>query len=190
MLLQRYNSSRIGQARPAVVSVLTNYHEQTAEAQQRAYKEKHAAEQRAKEERIRREAREKAAREREEEMRTKKAKAEEERKAKREGGLWIETHSGKKSKGRKSGGAGPTNPLLSLPVPKTTAGAASRENKAMPGSGVVDRSPKKEKSVDLGGRAGTWGPKRILSRKENGGGVQGGSGALNGGGAANGGLKK
>lgn len=149
-------------------------------------KEHYAAEQRAKEARVRREAREKAAWEREEEMRTKQAKEEEERKARREGGLWIESGSGKKSKGRKGGGvAGLGNPLS--PVPMTPA-VVLRENRPMGGE---EQSPKKEKSVDLGGRAGTWGPKKILSRKDNDGGFHDANGTLPGsGGAGGGGLKK
>jgi len=113
-------------------------------------------------------------------MRTKRAKEEEERKAKREGGLWIESGSGKKSKGRKTGSAGLGHPLS--PVSKTAAGAP-RENRLIAGGGGGgggggDRSPRKDKSVDVGGRAGTWGPTKILSRKENGGGSQGASGGV------------
>ncbi|KAF2855890.1 hypothetical protein T440DRAFT_551209 [Plenodomus tracheiphilus IPT5] len=141
------------------------------EAQQRAVKEKQNLEQRLKEERVRREAREKAAREREEEMRIKRFKEEENLKAKKDGGMWIESGSGKKGKGRKSGGAGVRTPLS--PVSKMSGGG-SRENKAPGGSGM-DRSPKKG-DVDPGGRAGTWGPKKILSRKENGGLGHGGHG--------------
>ncbi|KAH9882258.1 hypothetical protein J1614_001430 [Plenodomus biglobosus] len=154
------------------------------EAQQRAVKEKHSYEQRLNEERVRREAREKAARERDEEMRIKRIKEEEERKAKKEGGMWIESGSGKKGKARKSGGAALGSPLS--PVSKTPGGGL-RENRA-PGGGA-EKSPKKG-SVDTGGRAGVWGPKKILSRKENGNGAHGLSGGVNGTFNGNGGPKK
>ncbi|KAI8942910.1 hypothetical protein NX059_000949 [Plenodomus lindquistii] len=169
---------------------------EAVEAHQRALKEKRDHEQRLKEERVRREAREKAAREREEESRIKQFKEEQERKAKKDGGLWIET---KKGKGKKSGGNNVGGNPLS-PVGKIVG----RENRAMGGAGVgagaADKSPKK--GVDPGGRAGTWGPKKILSRKENGGGAQafssgaigggggGGGGGGNGSTAGNGGVKK
>jgi hypothetical protein len=130
-----------------------------------ALREKHAAEQRAKEERIRREAREKAAREREEETRLKAMRDKEEERAKKEGGTWIETGSGKKAKGRKGNGAlgFPVLPHSAPPVLKTFVEREKKEN-----DGGMKMSPKKDgKSVDTGGRAGTWGPKKILSRKEN-----------------------
>ncbi|CBX94137.1 hypothetical protein IAQ61_004008 [Plenodomus lingam] len=171
------------------------------EARQLAAKEKQNYEQRLKEERVRREAREKAAREREEEMRLKKAKEEEERKAKKEGGMWIETGSGKKSRARKSGGGAVGNPLS--PVSNMSgSGGGLRENRP-PVGGDGDKNLGKT-SADAGGRAGTWGPKKILSRKENGGGAHGfgvgvhGNGNVNGNGngnststiAGNTGLKK
>jgi|TARA_R110002003_G_scaffold232_15_gene16848 flagellar biosynthesis GTPase FlhF len=134
------------------------------EARELAIREKQAAEQRAKEERIRREAREKAAREREEEARKKAIKQMEQERAKKEGGLWIETGSGKKQKGRKGGGqvsgAGfPTMPVSAPPVLKTFSGKDKKEN-----AGSLKMSP--NKGLETGGRAGTWGPKKILSRKE------------------------
>ena len=144
------------------------------EAKEKAIKEKQAAELKAKEERVRREAREKAIREREEELKLKREKEEEERKARKEGGLWIETGSGKKGKGRKGGGhVGLTTPVSAPPVLKTVTGLKDRK----------ENSPKKERSMDPGGRAGIWGPKKILSRKEN-------VGANAGGGDANGSTKK
>lgn len=130
-------------------------------------KEKKAAEQRAKEDRIRTEAREKAARERDEEAKRKKVREEEERKAKKEGGMWIETGSGKKGKSRKSGGGGsPVTPTMGA---KGMLGVKEKKENVR-----MERvSPKKERAGDGGGRAGTWGPKKILSRKENVGGVLG-----------------
>lgn len=136
------------------------------EARDRALREKVAAEQRAKEERIRREAREKAAREREDEARIKATKEREEERAKKEGGAWIETGSGKKQKGRKGASAGgfPMMAFSTPPVLKTLAAKDKKENET-----GAKMSPKREgKGVDMGGRAGSWGPKKILSRKENG----------------------
>ncbi|CAO2654979.1 Nn.00g117120.m01.CDS01 [Neocucurbitaria sp. VM-36] len=127
------------------------------EAKEKAIKEKQAAELKLKEERVRRQAKEKAIKEREEELRIKREKEEEERRARKEGGLWIETANGKKGKGRKSGGnAGLTTPLPDPPNMKTVAGLKDRK----------ENSPKKERSMDTG-RVGCWGPKKILSRKEN-----------------------
>ncbi|KAI0590179.1 Uup ATPase component of ABC transporter with duplicated ATPase domains [Pyrenophora tritici-repentis] len=145
------------------------------EARERAVKEKQAAELRAKEERVRREARDKAAKEREAEQRAKREKEEQERKARKEGGTWVETSGNKKPKGRKSGSV----VGLSLAAPNTptsimvTAPKNTKENSggaAAAGYGGERMSPKNSR-VDPGGRAGTWGPKKILSRQENGVGV-------------------
>jgi len=156
------------EAREEIEALARGQQEAIAKANQArdaAIREKQAAEQRAKEERIRREAREKAAREREEEARIKASKEREEELAKKEGGAWIETGSGKKQKGRKGGPSTgfPTMPHFSPPVLKTLITKDKKENE---NGGKM--SPKKEgKGMDMGGRAGTWGPKKILSRKEN-----------------------
>jgi hypothetical protein len=141
------------------------------EARERAVREKQAAELRAKEERVRREARDKAAREREAEQRVKRDKEEAERRAKKEGGAWIETSVGKKPKGKKSGsGSGPSNapatPLNPLSTVKMAAVPRNIKDISASAGGAEKRSPKKGR-VDPGGRAGTWGPKKILSRQEN-----------------------
>ncbi|KAH7398540.1 hypothetical protein BKA66DRAFT_437589 [Pyrenochaeta sp. MPI-SDFR-AT-0127] len=133
------------------------------EVRERALKEKQAAEFRAKEERIRREAREKAMREREEELRAKREIEEAERRIEKEGGLWIETGIGKKGKGRKSGGNNGLAPVSAPPVMKIVGTAKDKKE-----SKNEKMSPKKERGVESGGRAGHWGPKKILSRKENG----------------------
>jgi hypothetical protein len=146
------------------------------EAREAAKREKQAAIQRVKEERIRREAREKAAREREEEARLKAMKDREEERAKKEGGLWIETGSGKKQKGRKGAAINfPAMPFSAPPVLRTFADKERKENAAgaktspkKQNDGGAKMSPKKEgMNADSGGRAGVWGPKKILSRKEN-----------------------
>ncbi|KAF1838129.1 hypothetical protein BDW02DRAFT_53698 [Decorospora gaudefroyi] len=141
------------------------------EARERAVKEKQAAEWRAKEERIRREARDKAAKERETEQRAKREKEDEERKAKKEGGAWIETVAGKKPKGRRAGAGAAGSPvrLLNSPPVAIQTVLVSKTNKENNGGASGERmSPKKGRGGDAGGRAGTWGPKKILSRQENG----------------------
>jgi hypothetical protein len=145
-------------------------------AREAAVREKQAAVQQAKEERIRREAREKAAREREEEARLKAMKEKEEERAKKEGGLWIETGSGKKQKGKKGAAMDFTAMPFSAPLvlrtfadreKKENAGGAKMSPKKQNDAGAK-MSPKKEgTNVDTGGRAGVWGPKKILTRKEN-----------------------
>ncbi|KAI4669202.1 uncharacterized protein J4E79_001245 [Alternaria viburni] len=141
------------------------------EARERAVREKQAAELRAKEERVRREARDKAAREREAEQRAKREKEEAERKAKKEGGAWIETSVGKKPKGKRNGGgSGPANaPVTPLNTVSTIKMAAAPKNikELNGGAGGGERMSPKKGRVDPGGRAGTWGPKKILSRQEN-----------------------
>ncbi|KAF2027704.1 hypothetical protein EK21DRAFT_71432 [Setomelanomma holmii] len=156
-----------GEARAEAEANARVQHEAIAkahEASENAIKEKQAAELRAKEERIRRVAREKAASEREEEARQKAIMQEQQERAKKEGGLWIETSSGKKQKGRKGAGTdagfGAGLPIMLMsapPVLKTFPTKDKKENE-----GGAKMSPKKENS----GRAGTWGPKKILSRKE------------------------
>ncbi|XP_014562693.1 hypothetical protein COCVIDRAFT_83269 [Bipolaris victoriae FI3] len=142
------------------------------QARENAVKEKVAAEMRAKEERVRREAREKAAREREAEQRAKQEKEEDEIRAKREGGPWIETSGGKKFKGKRNAGSSgttgsPTRLLTSLSVAKMATGPKNtKDNGTGNGDGGESMGPKTV-SVDMGGRAGVWGPKKILKRQEN-----------------------
>lgn len=141
------------------------------ETRERAMREKQAAELRAKEERVRREARDRAAREREAEQRMKREKEEAERRAKKEGGAWIETSVGKKPKSKRSGGGSgsastPAIPLNSLSTLKM-ATAPKNINEIGGGIGGGERMSPKKDLVDPGGRAGTWGPKKILSRQEN-----------------------
>ncbi|KAG9194755.1 hypothetical protein G6011_04790 [Alternaria panax] len=141
------------------------------EARERAVREKQAAELRAKEERVRREARDKAAREREADQRVKREKEEAERRAKKEGGTWIETSGGKKPKSKRSGGgsglaSSPATPLNSLSTLKMTA-VPKNIKEIGGGVGGGERMSPKKGRADPGGRAGTWGPKKILSRQEN-----------------------
>lgn len=139
-----------------------------------------AAEAKAREERVRHEAREKASREREEEARRKAEREAREEWVKKEGGLWIETGSGKKGKGRKGVSALP-GPVSAPPIIRVMAVREKKGNDVTNsgvGEGGGKKEKEKEKSLDLGGRAGTWGPKKtsspesphpkkILSRKEN-----------------------
>jgi hypothetical protein len=150
------------------------------EAHERAVKEKQAAELRAKEERVRREARDKAAREREAEHRIKREKEDQERQARKEGGAWIETAGAKKPRGRKSGSGAavltPITPINASPSTMRTVAVPRNTKENGPAGGGGDKmSPKKGRGGDPGGRAGTWGPKKILSRLENG---VGGNGAV------------
>jgi hypothetical protein len=137
-----------------------NQNIQRAKAVQRA-----EAVQREKQERVRREAREKAAKEREEEARMKAEREKEEEKAKREGGAWIESggKKGKKAKGF---------PVMPMMHSGTAVGKAFGEKENVKEN---DRGAKMEleKGEDTGGRAGMWGPNRILSRKEGVGARQG-----------------
>jgi len=146
------------------------------EARERAVKEKLAAELRAREERVRREARDKAAREREAEQRAKREKEEQERKTRKEGGAWIETLGSTKPKSKKSGsvaGFSVTAPNLPTAIKVVTSPKNTKENSGGGGGHGGERMSPKNGRADPGGRAGTWGPKKILSRQENG--VSGGT---------------
>jgi hypothetical protein len=154
-----------------------------------------AAEARLREERVRREYREKAGREREEETRRKDEHNREVEKARKEGGLWVETGGGKKSKGRK-GPLTPVTPLVVRPDIKTiltrekkdnvassgteaktspanTSSAKNSPVKASPAKAdlvaeiLTKASPPKDKPIESSSRAGVWGSKRAFSRKEN-----------------------
>ncbi|KAF2627189.1 hypothetical protein BU25DRAFT_342399 [Macroventuria anomochaeta] len=118
-------------------------------------------EKRAREERVRREAREKAERERVLEHKIKIEREKEMERAKKEGGPWVlaEAGSGKKKKGRGSVPASPASPGSPSILVGVTEKDAWKEN----GKTVWKEN---EKGVDASGRAGTWGPKKILSRKE------------------------
>ncbi|KAF3003729.1 hypothetical protein E8E13_009361 [Curvularia kusanoi] len=128
-------------------------------AREQAYKVRIEHEKRAREERVRREAREKAEREKAAELQ-KKAEMELEReKARKDGGLWTlaESNSGKKRRGKGFVPPSPTSPLF---VMGTSRKDASKEN------GKITRT-EGDKSANVSGRAGVWGPpKKILSRKE------------------------
>jgi hypothetical protein len=138
-------------------------------------------EEKARLEQLRREEKEKADREEQEEIRRKRdLKAQQER-AKRESGVWQETVYARRGKGRR-GAAGmgslPQTPFTAKPVAgfKTGAGTygvlnsqdpskdmamvTSTEVKGDENKDVKDenKTEKKGKSVDLGGRAGRWGP--------------------------------
>lgn len=139
------------------------------QACEQAIKARQAAELKVKEERIRREAREKAAREREAEERAKREKEEEELRARKEGGLWIESSANKKYRVRKTAGGdnvmgSPTRLLNSLSVSGMATGPKNTKDN---GNVNSDGGGLKSTSVGSGGRAGVWGPKKILTRQEN-----------------------
>lgn len=127
-------------------------------AREMAVKSKMEAEKRAREERARREAREKAERERAAEMEMRAEREKEAERARREGGLWVlaEAGSGKKKKKKGIVPGSPASPAS----PSTVMGEkkdAWKENKT---------AWRDDRSVEASGRAGVWGPKKILSRKE------------------------
>lgn len=118
-----------------------------------ALKAKQVADRKAHEEKVRRDATQKAAREREEELRMKKEKEDSDRKAKTDGGAWIES-GGKKGKHKKN--------VVGSPGKSFNGSMGEKKNATGKGN-----SPNKDRGVDGGGRAGVWGPKKILTRKEN-----------------------
>jgi hypothetical protein len=102
------------------------------ETREAAAKAKQAAEARLREERLRREYREKAAREREEEARRKEEREREMEKAKMEGGLWIETGSGRRGRHRR-GPLTPVTPLVPTPTIKSILTRDKKENVSIGG---------------------------------------------------------
>lgn len=139
------------------------------QARELALKQRQAAELKAKQERIRREASEKAAREREVEERAKREKEAEELRAQKEGGPWIESLGSKKYKVRRNVGGtatmdSPPRLLNPLSVSRMATGPKNIKDNS---NGTGDDRRSKASSVDLGGRAGFWGPKKILTRQEN-----------------------
>ncbi|KAJ4990528.1 hypothetical protein SVAN01_03975 [Stagonosporopsis vannaccii] len=132
-------------------------------AREQAVKYRVEVEKRAREERVRREAKDKAERERVvEEMKRVEREKEVER-ARREGGLWVlaEAGSGKKKK------KGPVAAGLVSPTGPLEMDGVKSEGWKENGKGW------KEEKGESSGRAGTWGPKKILSRKEGAAGVLG-----------------
>ena len=135
-------------------------------ARELVLKDKLESEKRAREERVRREAREKAERERAAEQKMRVEREKEVERARKEGGMWMlaEAGSGKKKKGK--GGAGGHPGGLASPG---SPGSPS----AVVGVGASKKEAWKEnvKGAEERGRAGIWGPKQILSRKEGAAGV-------------------
>lgn len=131
-------------------------------AREQAFRLKLENEKRVREERVRREAREKAERERAAEQKMRAEKEAERERAKREGGVWTlaESGSGKKKKGKGPGLAGSVGGTsAAFPTTSVVKKDAWKEN----GKGSWKES---QKGNESSGRAGTWGPKKILSRKE------------------------
>lgn len=122
------------------------------------------SEKRAKEERVRKEAKEKAERERVREQKARLEKEKEAEKAKKEGGPWVLAEAGSGKKKGKTMSVSPASPSS----PSNFTGAAKKEMWKENAKTVWNGS---EKGADPSGRAGTWGPKRILSRKDGAAGV-------------------
>jgi hypothetical protein len=119
--------------------------------QEGALKARAAHEARVREDRVRVEAKEKADRERAEEQKVRVEREREVERAKKEGGAWIvaETGSAKKKKGGKGAG------MASLESLKSSQSLAKKGTRK-----------ESEADTEMSRRAGTWGPKKILSRKE------------------------
>lgn len=122
------------------------------------------SEKRMREERVRRDAREKAELERAAEQKVNTEREKETERAKKEGGAWMlaETGSGKKKK---------RGSMLGSPAsaanPSIVNGAVMKDTWKENGQGgPVGKSAWKDEKSEANGRAGLWGPKRILSRKE------------------------
>jgi hypothetical protein len=130
-------------------------------ARQLATKEKIESEKRTREERVRREAKEKAERERLAEQKMRVEREKEMERAKKEGGPWMlaEAGSGKKRKGKGGMPASPGSPASPSAVMGLPKKDTWKENTRSAWKEV-------EKGAEPSGRAGSWGPKKILSRKE------------------------
>jgi len=153
--------------------------QQLAEAVKKAEEDrreaKRKADELAKRERVRKDAEAKAQRERDEDARKERDRKAEIERQRREGGAWesVDKSAGRRGKGRKGttagGGSGPGTPT---PVP-TPIILLTREKGNLAGSPKGLKAPSQASapdtalaSVDLGGRAGRWGPaKKIV--KEN-----------------------
>lgn len=133
----------------------------TQTAREAASKAKFESEKRVREERVRQMAREKAERERAVEMKVKAEREKEAERAKMEGGAWMLAEAGSGKKKKKGGVMG------SPASPSTTSGAARKDTwKENAQGGHTGRGAWKDEKSERNGRAGVWGPKRILSRKE------------------------
>lgn len=126
-----------------------------------AAKNKIEVEKRAREERVRREAKEKAERERADEVKLRVEREREVERMRKDGGPWVlaEAGSGKKRKGKGVGMGSPKSSVGALVMAGVVRKEVLKENGKV---GVGET----EKVVESSGRAGSWGPKKILSRKE------------------------
>ena len=83
--------------------------------------------------------------------------------------MWIESSANKKYRARKTAGgdnimASPTKLLSSLSISGMATGPKNTKDNS---DGNGDGGVLKSTNIDLGRRAGVWGPKRILTRQEN-----------------------
>ncbi|KAJ4410783.1 hypothetical protein N0V91_001711 [Didymella pomorum] len=130
-------------------------------AHRAAVRARREAEQKAREERVRHEAREKAERERAVETKIKAEREKEAERACKEGGAWMLAEAGGGTKKKRSSvPESPKSPESPFAVTDTIVTGGKKDVWKENGSGGG-----KDKS-EASGRAGVWGPKRILSRKE------------------------
>ncbi|KAF3044141.1 hypothetical protein E8E12_010339 [Didymella heteroderae] len=127
-----------------------------------AVKARLEAEKKAHEESVRREAREKAERERAAEVKVRAEREREAKRARKEGGAWVLAEAGSGKKKKK--GSVPGSPA-SPASPSMVTGSRKDVWKENGNAGGGKTAWKDEKS-EVSGRAGVWGPKKILSRKE------------------------
>ncbi|KAF2248866.1 hypothetical protein BU26DRAFT_308001 [Trematosphaeria pertusa] len=154
-------------------------HDQQKGAEMAAKAEKFAR--REREQRVRREAAERAQLERERERARKEEEARMKEQERREGGLWIDAAAAGRKKGRKAGGGPLSAPLprgkkmgemkiVQMEGPRSAAGLGAPPPSAplmgakKPGEVKIgEREPEPKSSassLDPGGRAGVWGPKK------------------------------
>ncbi|KAH6613907.1 hypothetical protein C7974DRAFT_443778 [Boeremia exigua] len=127
-----------------------------------------------KRERVRREARERAEHERAVEGERRGEREREVERVRREGAAWVVAEAGrggrKKGRGGAVGSPGAAFGVVKKEVEVAREGAKEGVKTGLKENGKVGW---KEEKSEVGGRAGVWGPKKILSRKEGAAGVLG-----------------
>jgi hypothetical protein len=173
-----------------IVAEVKRENEQKEETKRTAEEERKREEEKARQIKIKKEHEMQVQREREEEIRRERDRKAEMERAKRDGGPWVEAVSGKKGRGKMRGGGGagrgigsrdalPMMPISASPVlvVKTSVGSHSplspKDKTAAKGNANVPKNvpiTNKNLDVDVGGRAGYWGPKspvKILQKPDN-----------------------
>jgi hypothetical protein len=170
-----------------IVAEVKRENEQKEETKRTAEEERKREEEKARQIKIRKEQEMQVQWEREEEMRRERDRKAEMERAKRDGGPWVEAVSGKKGRGKMRGGDGgggnrgplPMMPISAPPVLGVKVGvgsnsplspkdkAATKDHANVPKNMPITN---KNLDVDVGGRAGYWGPKspvKILQKPDN-----------------------